>query len=898
MAIKPKYIVNKSIIATKEFTDRDEFLVAFNRALNREDLEENKILVYYGVGGIGKSSLINKICMNIDNNVEYAILDVNEGNNRIAENGLYSLKKSFNKKINFQLFDLAYAIYWKKCHPNMAINEKTFPYLEESSVILDLISTLGDLPVVSILPNIITAAEKVSKKLINYYSSVKNEINLIEKMSVSELEEKLPYYWANDFNKSIINSKSKYVIFIDTYEAIWEDDRTEGAFFKKDEWIRNLASCLPNVLFVICGREKLRWSEENPEWEEYIEQHLIGSLSDIDAKKFLSSSNIKEEELQNAIIDGSDGIPYYLDLAVDTYNSMKRDNKQCLPKDFEGAPKEIFYRFIKHLTTAEVETLKVLAIPRYFDFDIFSMLVKEFNTGYPVTGFYQLCNFSFITERENGEIYEMQKLIKNTLENYQNCNLIPKINMVIADYYEKKLLDIKDNLDIELIKNNILEYYYHAFRAYQLNEFAEKIKPQIELLRELGQYNIIINLLESLLEMENYKSLNLTYLKYFTNVLVDSFILVGKNNKAEIYIIKIIEYLDIGNYDEYEKVEFLEKKINVDKELYGVERSIDTCKILCNFFNENKELASYKQDFNDRKVNLLIALGKLHIFIREIDKAKEFYEEAICICDYLVKSKENFEKLGLLNERLGEIYSEYLNDFNTANNYYTIAISNYEKALSEEESSNYVLLLNMGLAYKRIGENNLIFNNIDISIDNCRKAIEIYDSVIESSPEIIDSYIKKGFAYIDWLKVLVNNKNYRYLCDEFFDNGVKAFEKALEFVPYNRSVLTGLNGAYRAYGILNFNENKKEQAIDNLLKAIDYGTKSLEYIKDHPYSYNSRAKSYTALAEIYGDMNDKILALQYYNNAINDYESILEISQDIEYATKRINELSEIISKL
>ena len=59
----------------------------------------------------------------------------------------------------------------------------------------------------------------------------------------------------------------------------------------EDEWIRDYILQFNDVcvLNVICGREKINWSSEEPEWGQVVEQHLIGELSPADCTSFLES---------------------------------------------------------------------------------------------------------------------------------------------------------------------------------------------------------------------------------------------------------------------------------------------------------------------------------------------------------------------------------------------------------------------------------------------------------------------------------------------------------------------------------------------------------------------------------------------------------------------------------
>src|SRR5690625_6629727 len=103
--------------------------------------------------------------------------------------------------------------------------------------------------------------------------------------------------------------EKKLVIFFDTYEALWDGKKQDGQFFQQDEWIRELIAQLPEVFWVILGREKLKWSVINKDWSKYTEQHLIGKLSAEDCRVFLQSCGVIDNEIQDVIVESSLGLP-------------------------------------------------------------------------------------------------------------------------------------------------------------------------------------------------------------------------------------------------------------------------------------------------------------------------------------------------------------------------------------------------------------------------------------------------------------------------------------------------------------------------------------------------------------------------------------------------------------
>jgi hypothetical protein len=53
------------VVAVEYFTDREGAIEAFERYLNAPAGTDLRVLTFYGVGGIGKTTLMNKLCDNL-----------------------------------------------------------------------------------------------------------------------------------------------------------------------------------------------------------------------------------------------------------------------------------------------------------------------------------------------------------------------------------------------------------------------------------------------------------------------------------------------------------------------------------------------------------------------------------------------------------------------------------------------------------------------------------------------------------------------------------------------------------------------------------------------------------------------------------------------------------------
>jgi tetratricopeptide (TPR) repeat protein len=158
----------------------------------------------------------------------------------------------------------------------------------------------------------------------------------------------------------------------------------------------------PGVLFVLFGRDRLRWAEVEPEWTEVLDQHRLGALSPEDADDFLLKVPVPEPDLRARMIQGARGLPFYLDLQVDLYESLKNQGRTPELTQFGGSEPEILNRFLDHLGDTAARALTVLAHCRRFDEALWLHLGREFMGGLPPFSFGELHGFSFVEELEGG----------------------------------------------------------------------------------------------------------------------------------------------------------------------------------------------------------------------------------------------------------------------------------------------------------------------------------------------------------------------------------------------------------------------------------------------------------------------------------------------------------------
>jgi len=458
----------------RRFTNREEFIEVFQRAVSRLPPKEYEILVYYGVGGIGKTSLrieLGRLLEDRHPQAIWTVLDFLTPAHREPETALFWLRQELNHKyaVQFPSFDLAYVIFWQKSRPQTPLRKdptRLEALLEKGTLFANLMSLVGEVPILSLVPKLSTLISKTDRLFREWWTKRGHrDLNRLQEMSATEIAEWLPAFWAADLKDYFERDGRPAVLFMDTYEALWDgaDRRTEGRFFTQDEWVRELIAHLPEVLWVVTGRERLRWEELDKDWRNYQHQYLVGGLAEADARTFLASCGISEEALQEAIIGGSEGVPVYLDLAVDTYLQIEAtQQRDPTLSDFQGTPQDVLHRFLRYLDRSETETLKVMSVARFWDRTLFESLIEKFNTGYPSTALQELRRFSFVQEEQVPGIWTIHPLMRVALEEHLDTDLRGRVHRYLFDYYNNSLEDLESTAIADKHKIAFTEAFHHG----------------------------------------------------------------------------------------------------------------------------------------------------------------------------------------------------------------------------------------------------------------------------------------------------------------------------------------------------------------------------------------------------------------------------------------------------
>ncbi len=417
------------VSAQNTFANRRAELEAFFDSLKEQSLDDplgvvedlrsprRNILVFFGIGGVGKTRLSRELENRFvagkessEDRVSFRV-DFDAGGSSGLEGILLGLRGSLGRcKAVWPAFDLAFAVYWEKAHPGIplqaAVNNSSAArrvagQLDLGTQLQAAIEDLLDSPG-GVLGIFTTSARllgrSVKQRLTErrlmgdcpFFAPIVEENNpaTIRSYLGSLLAWDLAQYQRHHYRRGQL---LRVAVFFDTWERVQEGAPYRG---NTEDLLARLVHLMPNALFVITGRNQLRWADEEsravmqwagPEHWPYLadavsdvepRQHLVGGLSPEDADRFLRRRLITKDDpaipdpVREVIIDAAGGLPLYLDLAALRFAQLAASGTQPAPVEFGHPFPEVVMNLMKDLEPDQRCLLRIAAIVHRFDEDL------------------------------------------------------------------------------------------------------------------------------------------------------------------------------------------------------------------------------------------------------------------------------------------------------------------------------------------------------------------------------------------------------------------------------------------------------------------------------------------------------------------------------------------------
>lgn len=460
----------KTLIRQKRssfFVGRSEECDLFETFLLKSEI---CLLNIYGVGGVGKSTLLEQyltICKN--KRFIAGILDGKESSLTIAiieGQRVYSAIKMLESLVQQLCFNNKYEHIFKAFQDEIhdlyhLIAKLERVELEEDTSAMVATSreffaqaaggvvgaVVGNIPGAIIGAAIGSVSEQAVEKIgrtarnLRRYKLSKDDIE-----RCLHAEKKITSLFINAVNQLAISQQKKIVLLFDTYEEMGSTDA----------WIRNflLPSLSSRIFTVIAGRDPL--SDKWNDWVEVTKKWELRSLPEDDARKYLSKRGITDMTMINSMLSLTGRLPWALTLITD----IKGEDHLTLQKlsTFPSLGRRVVERFFSQIIDENMrEVIEACSLTVTFDADLLSEMLGKNVHQY----FKHLQQFSFFEVNSEGRFSLSDPFREFVFDKVrqERPSTVFQWNQKARQYYEN-LLKISPVDDIPVLAWSYLHHRY------------------------------------------------------------------------------------------------------------------------------------------------------------------------------------------------------------------------------------------------------------------------------------------------------------------------------------------------------------------------------------------------------------------------------------------------------
>ncbi|MER8159959.1 ATP/GTP-binding protein [Streptomyces sp. NPDC094472] len=433
----------------------------------------DNVLVFHGVGGIGKSTLSRKLEAALTTAEHRPAqwgapswtsarllpvrIDLAQSAGTNFEQVILTLRLALAELGQpLPAFDVALRRYWEHNHPGEPLEE----YLRRGALARfgrampqQMQSALSDVAQALLLPGTVgSAIGQVTGSLVQALRERRQTVralagcarlaDLLEADPDIDALSFYPHLLAWEIAQIPVAKRPTLVVLLDTFEDV--GDRTHRDF---ERLLQRVVWLMPNAVFLITGRSRLQWADPGlhgqldftgpAAWPGLAadrvpaaraaspaavgggrRQVLIGDFSAEDCEDYLARRLSRDDQplippaIRQVITARSHGLPLYLDLAVMRYLEIRRAGQTPAPGDLDHDFPALIARTLSDLTPDERHVLRSVAL-----LDAFDLRLAVHAAGLPhEASVIRLIERPFVREDAFGLWpYHLHALIRSTL---------------------------------------------------------------------------------------------------------------------------------------------------------------------------------------------------------------------------------------------------------------------------------------------------------------------------------------------------------------------------------------------------------------------------------------------------------------------------------------------------
>lgn len=625
---------------TRIFLDRTDILddLEQNILYYKEHIDFYKLFAFYGMGGIGKSRLVNQIYDRYNGtDLDLYKIPLEILSRETVPSILLFIRCMFTNTPNF---DYALLRYWDFYNFDRVSREKLNGFIKKSvCFIADKIDNIffdGNLGLESIIGCILQAYES------SIVPSKQKEIvsNLIQDKP-ENLYQYMVEMLAQDIEHEINN---RYFLFIfDAYRVNNKENRFD--------WLKYFINVFHQGLFITTSRESLEWFKDKNIDTTMCKNVPIDTIPPTIIQDYLLEHNFTQRQI-NIILEKTDCVPLFVDIALNVSKDRGIDENTFI--GFQNK-EDLIKNFLGHLSKDEQTIIEYLSVVNLFNQEIYENVLR-FNKLSPQN--YCFCDFKQSTviryvEEYNG-LYKIHSVLAKNIAHLMNVDVKRRIirdyiffvcariisnvliyddakyNLILNSYelVEKEFISVDQQISEQLLDM----YFYLSDKNYE-NDFSKffeiLLRKENSPLKYIYQYicgksTRLRNISKGLQELEDIPLNKCNFGKHIKSLQCDIN-----------YLLSILGYY---NRAEEKMGKFVESLVqNEAGERYYVKSHIYYCdmQMLRGKFKESvANLTELSNNVTGNKILYEIkkAIGHSYRFNFLIDKALLFYSESDIDC--------------------------------------------------------------------------------------------------------------------------------------------------------------------------------------------------------------------------------------------------------------------------